>query len=202
MQELAAVSGDRGLLLQERLRNHPALAPVAPAALSTVRLITVRAVDGEIQLVLAVAKIPAGTAPTDHLRVGGLAAPVDLATGRLGRPIRKDSEAIVVHADRHHDAGVLMEGFQLPHGESAKQLALRAHEALGRITTVGRDIALLADGRIIVEGNTPGPTSAQMPLDQPLGETAVAKATHARLRAALARPEPVPYVAAQTAVVS
>lgn len=185
LRELAEQSGERGLLLQERMRNHRALAALTTAALSTVRIITVRGADGTLQIVLAVAKIPTGAAATDHMRLGGMAASVDLATGRLGRPVRKDERTVVAYGDRHPDTGVQIEGFQLPCWEEAKRLALRTHELLGGITTVGWDVAITDDGPIIVEGNNPGPTSAQMPTNQPLGETAVAKAIHGRLRLAL-----------------
>jgi hypothetical protein len=186
LAELTAEAGERGLLLQERMRNHRALTVLTPAALSTVRIITVRGGSGTLQIVLAVAKIPTGSAATDHMRLGGFAAPVDLATGRLGRPVRKDERTVVAFGDRHPDTGVQIEGFQLPCWEEAKRLALRAHELLGEVTTVGWDVAITDDGPIIVEANNPGPTSAQMPTNQPLGETAVARAILDRLRLALA----------------
>jgi len=185
--ELAELSKKHGVLVQEYVRNHPALAPLAPAALSTVRLLTLRDVDGTVRLVLAVAKIPTGSAATDHMRLGGLAAPVDLATGRLGRAVRKDERRFVSHCEQHPDTGARIEGVQLPHWETTKRLVVRAHEALDHLVAVGWDVAILENGPIIIEGNdSPGSASSQMPSGVPLGETPVVPVLAAHLRAAFA----------------
>jgi hypothetical protein len=189
--ELAGLSRSRGVLLQEQVRNHPALAPLAPAALSTVRVVTLRDVGGAVRIVFAVCKIPTGAAATDHMAFGGVAAPVDLATGRLGRGIRKDEGKFITPSERHPDTGAVIAGFQLPDWERAKQLVLHAHEALDRIACVGWDVALLDEGPIIVEGNdNPGSASSQMPTGVALAETPIVPALVAHLRAAFAGASP------------
>ena len=189
--ELATRVRDGGsILLQERMRNHPALAPLAPATLSTVRIITLRdEPGGEPRVVLGVAKIPAGDAAADHMRLGGLAAPIDLATGRLGAAVRKDKQTFIATVERHPDTGAEIPGFQLPLWEEAKALAVRAHAALDRILCVGWDVALLADGPVIVEGNgSPGGKSSQLPTGVGMGETPIVRALLAGIRDALERP--------------
>ena len=189
LAELAELSREQGMLLQERVSNHPALAPLAPGALSTIRVLSVRGVDGTVQVVLAVCKIPTGTAATDHMKYGGLAAPVDLQTGRLGPAIRKDEIRFLAPCELHPDTGARIEGFQLPDWERVKRLAVRAHEALDAIVCIGWDVAILEDGPIIVEGNdNPGSASTQMPTGVALGETPVVSALAAHFRRAFARP--------------
>jgi hypothetical protein len=196
--ELSEQSLQYDVLVQEHLRIHPALAPLAPAALSTVRLLTLRGLDGTVRLLFAVAKIPTGRAATDHMKHGGLGAPIDLATGCLQRAVRKDPKTLVVYCDRHPDTGAAIEGFQLPHWESTKQLVVRAHEALERLVCIGWDVAILESGPVIVEGNeNPGSTSTQTPTGVPLGETPVAATLVAHLRAALMNPAATPPRAAQ-----
>lgn len=187
MQELAAQSQGDAVLVQEQLRNDPALAPLAPSALSTVRMLTLRDENGVVSLVLAAAKIPAGSAATDHLRSGGVAAPVELATGRLGRAVREDDTCVVAVCERHPDTGAVIEGFQLPHWRRAVELVLRAHEELGPIAIIGWDVALLEDGPVIVEGNDdPGGLSSQLPAGVPIGGTPVARAVATHMRRAFA----------------
>jgi len=141
--------------------------------------------------VLAACKIPVGGAPTDHLRLGGIAAPIDLATGRLGPAIRKAPESFVAPCDRHPDTGAVIEGFQLPHWEGVKCLAVCAHQALDQIVCVGWDVAILESGPVLIEGNdNPGHTSSQWPAGVPLGETPVVPAMLARLRASFADSRP------------
>lgn len=185
--ELAERSRSQGVLLQEHLRNHPALAPLAPVALSTVRVLTLRDMDGVVRVVLAVYKIPTGEAPTDHMRLGGLAAPIDLASGRLGRAIRKDKKRFIAPCLTHPDTGATIEGFQVPEWERVQRLAVSAHEALEGLVCIGWDIAILESGPIIIEGNdNPGHSSSQMPTGIALGETAVVPTMLAHLRASFA----------------
>jgi hypothetical protein len=184
LAELTTRSRTEGVLVQAQLRNHPALAPIAPVALSTVRVLTLRGTDGVVRVVLAICKIPTGDAPTDHMRLGGVAAPVDLVTGRLGPAIGKAKSGFLEPRERHPDTGVAIEGFELPQWESVTQLAVRAHEALDRLLCVGWDIAILESGPVIIEGNdNPGHSSSQMPTGVALGETAVVPALLACLRA-------------------
>lgn len=191
LAELAELSRTQGVLIQEQLRNHPALAALAPGALGTVRVLTLRGEDGVVRVVLAVAKIPTGTAPTDHMRLGGVAAPVDLATGRLGPALAKAKETFVARCERHPDTGVPIEGFQLPCWEGVTRLAVSVHEALGPIVCVGWDIAILESGPVIIEGNdNPGHTSSQLPTGVAMGETPVVPVLLSHLRASFASPRP------------
>ena len=183
LAEFAELSRARGLLVQEQRRNHAALAALAPGALSTVRVLTLRGLDGRVRVVTAVAKLPGGDAPTDHMGRGGVAAPVDLATGRLGRAVGK-GKPFLAPVERHPRTGAPIAGFQLPRWEEAAALAVRAHEALDRLVCVGWDVAILDDGPVIIEGNdNPGHTSSQTPTGVPLGETEVVPTLAARLRA-------------------
>jgi hypothetical protein len=187
--ELAGrVRGGGAILLQERMRNHHLLTPLAPATLSTVRIITLRDRPGQPpHVVLGVAKIPTGDAAADHMRLGGVAAPIDVDTGRLGTAVRPDARTVVAPVDRHPDTGATIPGFQLPLWEEAKALAVRAHAALPRIICVGWDIALLEDGPIIVEGNSsPGGKSSQLPSGVGMGETPIIRALRAGVHASFA----------------
>lgn len=188
MSEFAELSRSGGLLVQEQLQNHPALAPLAPGALSTVRILTLRGLDGRVRVVVAVCKLPTGDAPTDHMRLGGVAAPVDVVTGRLGRAVGK-GKPFLSPVDHHPKTGATIPGFQLPLWEEATALAVRAHDALERLVCVGWDVAILEHGPVIIEGNdNPGHTSSQTPTGIPLGETEVVPTVAARLRQAFATP--------------
>ncbi|HEY0972448.1 MAG TPA: sugar-transfer associated ATP-grasp domain-containing protein [Gemmatimonadales bacterium] len=184
LDELREQSRTEGcILVQEQLRNHEALAPIAPNALSTVRVLTFRDLEGAVRVLFAVCKIPTGDAPTDHMRLGGVAAPVDLTSGRLMRAIGKSKKPGSAPCENHPDTGVRIEGFQLPHWEEVTRLAISAHQALGRMLCIGWDVAILGDGPVIIEGNdNPGHTSTQLPTGIALGETPVVPTLLARLR--------------------
>jgi glutathione synthase/RimK-type ligase-like ATP-grasp enzyme len=72
----------------------------------------------------------------------------------------------------HPMTGERIEGFQLPFWKESVELALRAHETLPTIALVGWDIALTAEGPVIIEGNsTPGAKSPQITHKKPWGAT-------------------------------
>ena len=68
------------------LTNHSALADLNLGALATARIVTARNETGDIEATHAVFRMPQRPgAPVDNIHAGGIAAPVDLATGTLGR---------------------------------------------------------------------------------------------------------------------
>ena len=180
--ELAERSKQRPLLLQQLYRNAHELACIAPRALGTIRLLTLRDLDENVSIVAAVAKIPTGDAQTDHMRLGGIAAPIEVATGRLSTGVTKAKYGFVSECTHHPDTGVALEGFQMPRWNEACDLAINAHRALKQLVCIGWDIAILDSGPVIVEGNdNPGHTSSQMPTGIALGETPVTKVVLRRL---------------------
>src|SRR5690606_37512255 len=76
-----------GLLVQEVVRNHPEIAAVWPGALSTARVVVMHEPEtGEPFVARAVQRFGASRSGlADNVSSGGLAALIDLETGRLGR---------------------------------------------------------------------------------------------------------------------
>jgi hypothetical protein len=170
------------ILLQRCLRNHPSLLPLTPGGLCTVRLVTYRWPRAEARLLLAAYKMPTGTSAADNFHFGGVAAPVDLATGRLGRPVFRRG-ALIVEIERHPDTGTVIEGHQLPFWDEALALVLRAHDAVPRLAAIGWDVALTGEGPILVEGNTlPNPVLSQTPSGVALGDTPFLRCMNAHVR--------------------
>jgi hypothetical protein len=173
----------RRILLQSHLHNHASLSELTTGALSTVRLATYRFPQGEAQLLFAAYKLPVGRAPADNFHYGGIVAHVDLATGRLGPAIYRRGK-LIFNIDRHPDTGAPIEGHQLPFWQDTLQLALRAHNTLRGVASVGWDIALCEEGPVFVEGNTASnPDIAQAPSGVPLGTTPFVRCMNAHLEA-------------------
>jgi hypothetical protein len=98
----------------------------------------------------------ADTAPTDNWSGGGICAPVDLATGRLGagrmHP-RKGRNAQPSYA-HHPDTGAAIEGAILPHWDAVQDTVLRACTAAPLIRYAGWDVLVDRDGvPVIIEAN-------------------------------------------------
>ena len=169
---LAAQSLGGGILLQECLDNDPRVAHLTSGALCTARIITIRPPDGEPELVCAVYRMGTSGQSTDNFSIAGLAAGIDLGTGRLGAAVRSDPRLVIAPVTRHPDTGASIEGTSLPWWHDARALALHAHGKLRRMACVGWDVALTRCGPVLVEANwAPGARLAQAPSGIPLGET-------------------------------
>ncbi len=147
------LSARRGaLLIQDRICSHPALRDLAPSALPTARLTTCINEAGESELVTAYFRMAAGRdVIVDNISAGGLIAPIDFATGRLGKAISgKRARQWLAHPL----TGAAVEGRLLPDWVAAVAMAKAAHATLARYTCIAWDVALTPDGPCIVEGNS------------------------------------------------
>jgi hypothetical protein len=164
-------SSGEGLLVQPRLINHPALADINMQALSTVRVVTATETDGSGRVIAAALRVPskAGSA-VDNFHAGGIAAAVDIETGRLGKAtdlgIKADSRWHSVHPV----TGAPIEGLVVPDWPQLVELAETAHARVADRIVLGWDIGVLADGPCIVEANAyPDLDICQRTMLAPLG---------------------------------
>ncbi|HEX3157829.1 MAG TPA: sugar-transfer associated ATP-grasp domain-containing protein [Gemmatimonadaceae bacterium] len=194
LQELARASeaiaskhgrAARRILLQPCLHNHRELLPLTPGGLCTVRVVTYRAPGAGARVLLGAYKMPVGDSPADNFHFGGIVAPVDAATGRLGAAIRRQGR-VLVSVERHPDTGAPIAGYRLPCWAETMALATAALDAAHRRPSIGWDVAITDDGPVLVEGNTlSNPDIAQAPTGIPLSDTPFPAAIEAHLRAHL-----------------
>jgi hypothetical protein len=157
------------VLLQRCVRNHSALAALAPGGLATLRVVTYRRPSGEAGLIMCALRMPTNGQPVDNFAAGGIAAPVD-ATGVMLAAVAKDPDPGTF--PRHPDSGAPIAGIGIPHFGEAIGLALRAHAAFAWVPTVGWDVVITPEGPALLEAN-PGWCFelAQIAPDRPLGAT-------------------------------
>jgi hypothetical protein len=168
---IAALSRAEAYVVQPALANHPELRELALGALCTVRLVTCRNEQGRHELAGTAFRMPSNPeAPVDNIHAGGIAASVDLKTGRLGQASDLGLGPDFVWHDRHPVTGGVIAGRILPFWDEAVALALRAHDAFSEWTVIGWDVAILADGPCLIEGNKgPDPDLLQRSLRGPIG---------------------------------
>ena len=145
-------SGPR--LIQPRIRNHPDLAPLNNGALATVRALTCLDESGKPELLGAVLRMAIGdNHVVDNLHAGGIAAAVDLDTGRLGLASNLGMDCSFGWLARHPGSGAQIEGFRLPYWDEFRAFTERAHSAFADRVIIGWDVAITPQGLILVEGN-------------------------------------------------
>jgi hypothetical protein len=172
----------RRMLLQPMLRNHRDLIPLTPGALCTMRILTYRPPGGRARVVLAAYRLAIGDAPADNFHFGGMMAPIDLATGRLGTAVRRQGR-VLVPVERHPDTGAVIAGHQMPYWPEAVALAERALDAARRVPLIGWDVAVTDDGPVLIEANAASnPDIAQAPTGVPLSDTPFVAALEAHMR--------------------
>ncbi|MFV0296875.1 MAG: sugar-transfer associated ATP-grasp domain-containing protein, partial [Hyphomicrobiaceae bacterium] len=147
-----ATSFADGYILQGRLDPHPDIAGLCGTRLATCRIVTLRDEDG-IGVTRSLWKIPGGQNVADNFwRSGNMIGQLDPDTGTVLR-VQSGAGLAATEPEAHPDTGETMIGFKIPHFEEAKALAIRAHKVFKEINLIGWDMAITANGPVIVEPN-------------------------------------------------
>lgn len=151
---LSGISRSTPQLVQPRVKNCAALSDLNNGALSTLRILTCLDEAGQPEVIAGVMRMAVGgNDRVDNIHAGGIAAPVELETGRLGWASNLGIDCSLGWIDRHPDSGARIAGRKVPGWHEACHLAIRAHRAFGDHAVIGWDIAPTERGPIIVEGN-------------------------------------------------
>jgi hypothetical protein len=166
-----ALSESETFLVEPRLTNHPEIADLTNKSFGTCRIVTARRRDGSIDIIFAVFKMPTGKGVADNFSAGGIASPVNLATGTIGKAV---SMSVLSERFGHHpDTGARIENRQLPFWQETMDIVKSAHlHTEGDFVTLGWDIGVTQNGPIILETQvTWGFIISQRPGMRPLGST-------------------------------
>jgi len=141
-----AVNNDA--VLDELVIQHPALARLNPDTVNTVKIFTFL-VDDECEIVAAEFRMGRIGTFVDNIESGGIAAGVDVKTGR----IVGDAYDIRLNSYSHHpDTGVGISGMTLPHWDEV----LRFTEECARscpLSYAEWDIAIRENDCVLIEAN-------------------------------------------------
>ena len=136
-------------IIEERVIQHPRMAQMCPTSVNTIRIATLLG-DKKQGIVYAFLRIGTGNV-MDNVDQGGMAARVDLASGKL----------LTVGADKkgntytHHPmTGTPIIGFEVPFFEEAKAMCLKAAQKVPQMRFVAWDVAITEKGPVFIEGNS------------------------------------------------
>lgn len=146
------LAGARNIIVQPRIRQHPLLDRLYPHSVNTVRIDTMLSEGAWIHNAAAL-KLGHGGSIVDNRSAIGLVVGVDLSTGALQPPARAKSPRGIVTYDRHPDTGEALAGTVLPHWQLLRDTVIRAAEAMLPLKSLGWDVAITADGVLLVEAN-------------------------------------------------
>jgi hypothetical protein len=150
---LSEFVGDKAYMLQHRLDNHADLHPYA-GAVATVRMVNLLTDQG-LHTPMAAIKLPQGGNIADAFwRPGNLACEVDPRSGGIRSVVRRDGPEMTFLPDHPDTPGLL--GLVLPHWDAVKDINERAACLYAPIRYQSTDIAITADGPVVVELNYGG----------------------------------------------
>ena len=114
-------------------------------------VVTARDRDGRVRLIGACLKCGGKGAATDNFHTGGIAYPLELASGRVSGPGRSNTD--LCDYTRHPASGAYLPGFQIPFWPELTACVHRAMDRVPGMGYVGWDIAVTPDGPELIEGN-------------------------------------------------
>lgn len=158
-------------IIQPKIPVHTVISDISPRALPTARITTMQDEKGTPEIVTAVLRLPGRhDAIVDNLAAGGLLAPIDRVSGIIGMACygRRPGDLIT-----HPATGARIEGRVLPNWSETMRVVARAHQhAFSEYVMVGWDVAIAAQGPVLIEGNgKPGLFASQRAERVGVGET-------------------------------
>lgn len=145
-------------VVQERLRNHPAVEEIARSpVLQTLRISTIVRPDGSVLVLGGVLRVAVGTVDTDNFHKGETGngyCPVSLDDGELGPLTLRAPEGFGLRVTPTvPGTGTRVAGRRLPFIEESCRLVRRAALLFLPMRTLGWDVAMTADGPVVIEAN-------------------------------------------------
>jgi hypothetical protein len=144
-----------GYLIQRRLDPDPRLAAMFGPRLWSVRALVLVGSSGPV-IHRAVAKIATGNNPADNFwRRGNMLGAIDLDTGRIRRVVRGTGAEMSID-EAHPNTHCPILGTPIPNWEALQRLVMSAAAVLPGIRTQSWDVALAAQGPVLLEVNYGG----------------------------------------------
>lgn len=134
-----------------------------PYSVNTIRMITIRNDNGEVEITNAVHRIGLEKEScVDNACAGGLYSEIDIETGALSKAKSEakgmafDEKGTIIEYTHHPSNGHIIDGIIVPSWETLKKEIIKLHETISftGVPFVAWDIALQNDGFTIIEGNT------------------------------------------------
>jgi hypothetical protein len=150
-----AMTEGGGYLIQQRLRQAPALAALFGPRLWSVRVLVLLGQSGP-KIHRAVAKIATGQNPADNYwRQGNLLGSIDLDTGRIWRVVSGTGASLEING-KHPDTQHAIVGAKVPDWGRLQDLVLTAAPVFSGLRTQSWDIAVTETGPVLLEVNFGG----------------------------------------------
>lgn len=153
---IAAMMDHSGLMVQQKLVQHPDIIRLVGPHTASLRVIILYGKDGP-KIWDCAWRIPAGGNAADNFaKPGNVFASVEPGAGKVTHAIRKANRFDIARVETHPDTGGKLPGFRLPDWTAALGAALNASHLYARIGLQSWDVAITAEGPVVLEVNPGG----------------------------------------------
>jgi hypothetical protein len=144
-----------GYLLQPRLIPHDALRPLMPGpGLGAIRVFSFLTTNDQVEIPFAGLRIPMKGSHVDNLHQGAMAVPVDVITGTLGVAVGMTADVPIWHdIPCHPETGASFTGYRIPYWAEVVSTIRAAALVFRELPALGWDVAICADGPVLIETN-------------------------------------------------
>lgn len=138
-------------LYQRRIFQHPEMDRLNPAAVNTIRIVTINE-NGNPYLFAAILRV--GTKKSgcaDNTSAGGIALGIHEDGSLFEQGMQKPQYGTMCKV--HPDTGVVFATFKIPYYKDAVEMVCRAHRFFYNVRSIGWDVAISETGPVVIEGN-------------------------------------------------
>ncbi len=154
----------RSYVLEQLIKQCAEFNRLYPYSVNTVRFLTIQK-DGKVACPAAYLRIGSGGHVVDNFHQEGLAAPIDMATGRV-RSVAVDRRKQTF--TKHPVTGTEILGYQVPQWPQIVAMCRRAALIVPQMSFTGWDVAVTDAGPVFIEANEfPGHDIYQLPEHTP-----------------------------------
>jgi len=141
-------------LVEYYVEQHAELMRLSSAGLNTIRVVT-QYHEGKVNVIFAFLRVSVNS-DIDNLSAGNYSinfgVPIDLKTGKTnGAGVYLNITKPLVY--RHPVTGISVLGFQIPFWTELIDLVIDAAKLVPENRSIGWDVAICADGPLLIEGN-------------------------------------------------
>jgi len=138
-------------VVESYIQQHPLMKQLHPLSVNTLRAHTIFH-NGKVHFLGAVLRIGVGK-KVDNLYAGGIAAPIDDATGIVSGPAVSGNPFQTNTYDKHPITGEPIVGMQIPYWSEILQMVEQMGSKISELKSIGWDIAITEEGPVLVEMN-------------------------------------------------
>jgi len=147
---LAMLQKNQDYIVQAGIAQDPEISGIYPGSVNTFRIIAEN-INGVVRIVCAVMRIGRGQSEIDNASSGGIFIKTDIDSGKLGDfATSYNCEKFKEHPDTHF----VFQNFTISRWDEIKRFSIEAASKVPFFTYLGWDIALTANGPLVIEINS------------------------------------------------